>query len=451
MASRPSNTADTIAAIATAPGRGGIGVVRVSGTDLLDFAERLTGKRPQTWRVAMADFFSADGTALDRGLLLYFQAPKSFTGEDVLEIHGHGGPVVMQELLNRCRELGARLAEPGEFTRRAFLNDKLDLTQAEAVADLIEASTAQAARSALRSLSGEFSRQVHDLVEQLIELRMLVEATLDFPEEEIDPLRDTDMLPRLERLRAGLAELRGRARQGSLLRTGLTVVLAGLPNVGKSSLLNRLAGEERAIVTDVAGTTRDALRETIQVEGIPLHIIDTAGLRETEDTVERLGIERSWKEIAKADVVLQIVDARAGVTPADQGVAARLPIGIERIVVENKCDLAHKAAGRFEVLGQVHLRLSAKTGEGMDMLHDELLRVAGWSGHGEDVVLARERHLSALAEASERLAAAAGNVEQLELAAEELRLAQEALAAITGEFSADDLLGEIFGRFCIGK
>jgi tRNA modification GTPase len=451
VASRPSNTADTIAAIATAPGRGGIGVVRVSGADLLDFAERLTGKHPQKWRVAMADFLAADGTALDRGLLLYFQAPKSFTGEDVLEIHGHGGPVVMQELLNRCRELGARLAEPGEFTRRAFLNDKMDLAQAEAVADLIEASTAQAARSALRSLSGEFSRQVHELVEQLIELRMLVEATLDFPEEEIDPLRDTDMLPRLERLRAGLAELRGRARQGSLLRTGLTVVLAGLPNVGKSSLLNRLAGEERAIVTDIAGTTRDALRETIQVEGIPLHIIDTAGLRETEDAVERLGIERSWKEIAKADVVLQIVDARAGITPADQGVAARLPARIERIVVENKCDLAHKAAGRFETLGQVHLRMSAKTGEGMALLHDELLRVAGWSGHGEDVILARERHLSALAEAGERLEAAAANVEQLEFAAEELRLAQEALGTITGEFSADDLLGEIFGRFCIGK
>jgi len=426
-------------------------VVRVSGTGLQGFAERLTGKRPQPWRVTMADFSAADGTALDRGLLLYFQAPKSFTGEDVLEIHGHGGPVVMQELLNRCRELGARLAEPGEFTRRAFLNDKLDLAQAEAVADLIEASTAQAARSALRSLSGEFSRQVEDLVDQLIELRMLVEATLDFPEEEIDPLRDTDMLPRLERLRAGLGELRGRARQGSLLRTGLTVVLAGLPNVGKSSLLNRLAGEERAIVTDIAGTTRDALRETIQVEGIPLHIIDTAGLRETEDAVERLGIERSWKEIAKADVVLQIVDARAGVTPADQGVAARLPAGIERIVVENKCDLAHKEASRFEALGQVHLRLSAKTGEGMALLHDELLRVAGWSGHGEDVILARERHLAALAEAGGRLEAAAVNVEQLELAAEELRLAQEALGAITGEFSADDLLGEIFSRFCIGK
>jgi tRNA modification GTPase len=399
----------------------------------------------------MADFRAVDGTPIDQGILLYFPTPHSFTGEDVLELQGHGGPVVMRELLGRCRELGARLAEPGEFTRRAFLNDKLDLAQAEAVADLIEASTAQAARSALRSLSGEFSRQVHGLVDELIELRMLVEATLDFPDEEIDPVHDTDMLPRLERLRTGLGVLRGRARQGSLLRSGLTVVLAGLPNVGKSSLLNRLAGEERAIVTEIAGTTRDALKETIQVEGIPLHIIDTAGLRETEDEVERLGIERSWREIAKADVVLQIVDARAGITPADQAVAARLSEGIERVVVENKCDLAQQSAGRFETKGQVHLRISAKTGAGMELLHDELLRVAGWQGHGEDVILARERHLAALAEAAERLELAAGNVERLELAAEELRLAQEALAAITGEFSADDLLGVIFSRFCIGK
>jgi tRNA modification GTPase len=446
-----SRHADTITAIATAPGRGGIGVVRVSGADLLDFAERLTGKRPPARRATMADFRAADGEAIDRGVLLYFPAPHSFTGEDVLELQGHGGPVVMQQVVGRCQELGARIAEPGEFSRRAFLNDKLDLAQAEAIADLIEASTAQAARSALRSLSGEFSRLVQGLVDQLIELRMLVEATLDFPEEEIDPLRDTNMLPRLERLQLQLAELRSRARQGSLLRTGLTVVLAGLPNVGKSSLLNRLAGEDRAIVTDVAGTTRDALRETIQIEGIPLHIIDTAGLRETNDKVELLGIERSWQEIAKADVVLQIVDARGGVTPADRGVAARLPAGIERIVVENKCDLAHRNAARFEAQGQVHLRISAKTGEGIVLLHDELLRVAGWVGHGEDVILARERHLAALTEASQRVEFAAANMQRLELAAEELRLAQEALSAITGEFTADDLLGVIFSRFCIGK
>jgi tRNA modification GTPase len=453
VASRPTK-ADTIAAIATAPGRGGIGVVRVSGARLTEFAVGMTGALPKPRLACLTTFRDASGDAIDQGLLLYFPAPHSFTGEDVLELQGHGGPVVMQQLLARCRELGARLAEPGEFTRRAFLNDKLDLAQAEAVADLIEASTAQAARSAMRSLAGDFSRQVHDLVDQLTELRMLVEATLDFPDEEIDPLRDTDLVPRLEGLCAGLALLRGRARQGSLLRAGLTVVLAGLPNVGKSSLLNRLAGEERAIVTEIAGTTRDALRETIQVEGIPLHIIDTAGLRETEDVVERLGIERSWQEIDRADVVLQIVDARAGLTPADRAVAARLPDGVERIVVENKCDLAHQPSGRFEDRAhgkQVHLRLSARTGDGMALLHDELLRVAGWQGHAEDVILARERHLDALSEADRCLGRASAELQQLELAAEELRLAQAALAGITGEFSADDLLGEIFGRFCIGK
>lgn len=442
---------DIIAAIATAPGRGGIGVVRVSGGDLAAFADRLAGMVPQPRQASLATFRAASGEAIDVGILIYFPAPRSFTGEDVLELHGHGGPVVMRQLLARCCELGARLAEPGEFSLRAFLNDKIDLAQAEAVADLIEASTAQAARSAVRSLSGEFSAAVHALVDQLVELRMLVEATLDFPAEELDPVADTDLLARLARLRGDLGALLQRARQGALLRTGLTVVLAGLPNVGKSSLLNRLAGEERAIVTDIAGTTRDALRETIQVEGIPLHIIDTAGLRDTDDPVERIGIERSWQEIGRADVVVQIVDARAGVTPADRQVAARLPSGVERLVVENKCDLAHVEAGRFEERGQVHLRLSAKTGEGMTLLHDELLRVAGWQDCQEGVVLARQRHLDALNETAVRLTAAADEVGRLELAAEELRLAQQALASITGEFTADDLLGEIFGRFCIGK
>jgi tRNA modification GTPase len=447
-----SRGADTIAAVATAPGRGGIGVVRVSGTRLLDFAEALTGLRPPPRQATLAGFRDALGEPLDRGIVVYFPAPHSFTGEDVLELQGHGGPVVMQQLLLRCVDLGARLAEPGEFTRRAFLNDKLDLAQAEAVADLIEASTAQAARSALRSLSGEFSRQVHELVDQLVETRMLVEASLDFPDEEdVSPARDADLGSRVQRLRAALGRLRGRARQGSLLRSGLTVVLAGLPNVGKSSLLNRLAGEERAIVTEVPGTTRDALRETIQIAGIPLHVIDTAGLRTTEDAVEKLGIERSWQEINRADAVLLVVDARAGVTPADRGVAARLPADIERVVIENKCDLGQMEAARFETQGQVHLRLSAKTGAGLHLLHDELLRVAGWQGHGEDAVMARERHLEALAEAASRLETAAGKVGQLELCAEELRLAQNALSRITGEFAADQLLGEIFSRFCIGK
>lgn len=447
-ASKPT---ENIAAIATPPGRGGVGIVRVSGNDLLSFATALTGKRPQPRRAAIADFLAADGQPLDSGLILYFPAPHSFTGEDVLELHGHGGPVVMHALLARCVELGARLAEPGEFSRRAFENDKIDLAQAEGIADLIDAESAQAARAALRSLSGEFSTSVRALTDGLIELRSLIEATLDFPDEEIDPLTDTDIVPRLARLRADLATLRTRAREGSVLRSGLTVVLAGLPNVGKSSLLNRLAGEERAIVTEIAGTTRDAVRETILVEGIPLHIIDTAGLRDTEDVVEKMGIERTWREIEKADVILQLVDARSGVTPADQAIAARLTEGIERIVIENKCDLAQRAAGRNIVKNTVHLVLSAKGGAGMQLLHDELLRIAGWQGHGEDALLARARHLEALAEAETRLALAADQLRQLELAAEELRLAQQALSRITGEFTADDLLGTIFGRFCIGK
>ncbi len=442
---------DTIAAIATPPGRGGIGVVRVSGCDLLDFAQSLTGKMPQPRRATIADFHAADGQPLDQGLVLFFPAPQSFTGEDVLELHGHGGPVVMHALLARCVELGARLADPGEFSRRAFENDKIDLAQAEGIADLIEAASTQAARAAMRSLSGEFSRAVRALTDGLIELRSLIEATLDFPDDEVDPLADTDIVPRLARLRADLVTLRARAREGSVLRSGLTVVLAGLPNVGKSSLLNRLAGEERAIVTEIAGTTRDAVRETILVEGIPLHIIDTAGLRDTEDRVEMIGIERTWREIEKADAILQIVDARSGVTPADKAIAMRLPAGIERVVIENKCDLDQRVAGRHVDKDVVHLVLSAKSGAGVQALHDELLRIAGWRGHGEDALLARARHLEALAETDLRLTEAAGRLARLELAAEELRLAQQALARITGEFTADDLLGTIFGRFCIGK
>ena len=442
---------DRIAAIATAPGRGGIGVVRVSGPALAEFAESLGGKKPQARFATLTTFKAADGQAIDQGIQLYFPAPHSFTGEDVLELQGHGGPVVMQLLLQRCIELGARLAEPGEFSRRAFLNDKLDLAQAEAVADLIEASTAAAARSALRSLSGEFSREVQGLLKGLIELRMLVEATLDFPDEEVDVLRDTDAAQRLKKLQTEVASLRDRAKQGSLLRSGLHVVIAGQPNVGKSSLLNRLAGDERAIVTDVAGTTRDALRETIQIEGIPLHVIDTAGLRETEDAVERIGIERSWKEIGRADLILQVVDARDGITAEDVKIAARFPSGLPRLVVGNKCDLTDMLATSRDEAGVTHLWLSAKTGEGMDLLRRELLRIAGWHEHGEDVVLARARHLDALAEVTGRFDAALAQLPEIEFCAEELRLAQAALSRITGEFLADDLLGEIFSRFCIGK
>ncbi|AJP49293.1 tRNA modification GTPase TrmE [Rugosibacter aromaticivorans] len=448
-----SNTAvsDTIAAIATAPGRGGIGVVRVSGLGLLPFAMQLCRKTPEPRRVTIADFLAADGSVIDHGLLLYFSAPHSFTGEDVIELQGHGGPVVMQILLARCVELGARIAHPGEFTQRAFLNEKMDLAQAEAVADLIDAGTAAAARSALRSLSGEFSREVQSLVGRLIELRMLIEATLDFPEEDIDLLQHTDAAERLNNLRVDLANLLSRARAGSLLRTGLHVVLTGLPNVGKSSLLNRLSGEDRAIVTEHAGTTRDVLRETIQINGIPLHVIDTAGLRATDDPIERVGIDRAWHEIGHADVILQLVDARVGITDADQVIAARLPLGVEQLVIENKSDLAGKQPQRFELDGRIHLCLSARSGEGVGLLRDELLRVAGWVGNGEDVVLARARHIEALNHAAEKSALAERRLSQVELCAEELRLAQVALSSITGEFSADDLLGEIFSRFCIGK
>lgn len=442
---------DCIAAIATPPGRGGVGIVRVSGAGLKAFARILSGRDPEPRHAMLSDFRDGRGETLDRGILLYFPAPNSFTGEDVLELHGHGGPVVMQMLLQRCVELGARVAAPGEFSQRAFLNDKLDLVQAEAIADLIEADTTAAARSALRSLSGAFSLEVRALVARLIDMRMRVEAALDFPEEEIDVMLGGDVAIRLASFRADLDALIARARAGSMLRSGLHLVLAGLPNVGKSSLLNRLASEERAIVTPFAGTTRDVLRETIQLDGIPMHVIDTAGLRQTDDPVERIGVERAWREIEHADVVLQLVDARDGENAADQSIAASLPKGVERIVIENKCDLAGLAARRTESAGVVSLRLSAMTGEGLGLLHDELLRIAGWQGHGEDVVLARERHLEALGIAREKSALAERRMGEIELCAEELRLAQNALSRITGEFSADDLLGEIFSRFCIGK
>jgi len=445
---------ETIAAIATAPGRGGVGVIRVSGSGLLPFAQALSGKLPQPRYATLADFRAADGSTIDSGLLLYFPNPHSFTGEDVLELQGHGGPVVMQMLLARCLDLGARLAEPGEFSRRAFLNGKIDLAQAEAVADLIDAATSSAARSAVRSLQGEFSKAIHGLTDELINLRMLVEATLDFPEEDIDFLKAANAFGRLEKLHAGLAEIFARATQGKLLQSGLHVVLAGQPNVGKSSLLNRLAGDDLAIVTPIAGTTRDALRSTIQIEGIPLHIIDTAGLRETDDEVEKIGIERSWQEIEKADVVLLLVDARSGIGQADREILARLPAHLQRLTIRNKIDLAGGQAQCFEEDNTPTISLSARSGEGIELLRNELLRLAGWH-HAEDVFIARERHLRALLLAREHLTTARRIVESqlpaLELFAEELRLTQQALGEITGEFTADDLLGVIFSRFCIGK
>ncbi len=438
---------DVIAAIATAPGRAGIGVVRLSGPDLRPITQRLLGRLPDPRRAARASFLDAEGRAIDDGLALYFPAPRSYTGEDVLELQGHGGPVVLAMVLARCVALGARPAEPGEFTRRAFLNNRLDLAQAESVADLIDASTEAAARSALRSLQGEFSARVHRVADSLVELRMLVEATLDFPEEEIDPADREDAARRLALVNAALAEALAGARQGSLLRSGIHVVLAGQPNVGKSSLLNRLAGEDLAIVTPIAGTTRDAVRQGIQIEGVPIVVVDTAGLRETEDEVERIGIARTWSEIERADVLLLVVDARSGVTAADEAIVANLPEKLVRVVVHNKIDLAGRTAG--ESGDAIHL--SARTGEGIDLLRRRLLDAAGWRDAGAGSFMARERHVAALVRARDGLATAGTVVDRPELFAEELRLAHAALAEITGEFTADDLLGEIFSRFCIGK
>jgi tRNA modification GTPase len=383
-------------------------------------------------------------------LLLFFPAPRSFTGEDVIELHGHGGNVVLQMLLARCLDLGARLAEPGEFTRRAYLNGKLDLAQAEAVIDLVDASTAAAAKSAVRSLQGEFSTEIRGLLAQLIELRTLVEAALDFPDEEVEVLETADVRVRLEHLQAKMAEVSDHARQGHLLQSGLSIVLAGQPNVGKSSLLNRLAGDELAIVTPVAGTTRDAVRGTLQIEGSPLYVVDTAGLRDSSDEIERIGIERAWREIENADVVVLLVDARQGIREADEAILARLPTGPARIIVHNKIDLTERLPERREDGNRPAIWLSARAGDGIDLLKRELLQIAGWHPD-EPVFIARERHLRSLAQAREHLDAARAQVELLEVQAEELRLAQRSLGEITGEFSADDLLGEIFSHFCIGK
>ncbi|MEH6461758.1 tRNA uridine-5-carboxymethylaminomethyl(34) synthesis GTPase MnmE [Chitinimonas sp. JJ19] len=442
---------DTIAAIATAPGRGGVGVVRISGSGLAELGFTLAGKPLKPRHAHYADFRSSDGELIDQGLALFFPGPHSFTGEDVLELQGHGGPVVMQMLLRRCLELGARLAEPGEFTRRAFLNDKLDLAQAESVADLIDAGSEAAARSALRSLAGAFSGEIHTLVEQLINLRMLVEATLDFPEEDIDFLEAADARGKLASLHGQLQKVFGTARQGSLLREGMHVVLIGQPNVGKSSLMNALAGEDVAIVTDIAGTTRDTVRELIQLDGVPMHIIDTAGLRQTDDTVEQIGIARTWAAVEKADLALLLIDSREGITEHDRDILGRLPERLPRVHVFNKVDLTGEAVGHAEEDGHAVLRLSAKAGLGLDELKRTLLDMVGWGGTDAGVFLARERHLDAIRRAASHLETAALVWQQVELFAEELRLAQNALASITGEFSADDLLGEIFSRFCIGK
>jgi tRNA modification GTPase len=443
---------EVIAAIATPPGRGGIGVVRISGLRLETMLRALVNTDVTPRRATRAAFRTADGGVIDEGMVLFFPAPHSYTGEDVIELQGHGGPVVLQLLLRRCLALGARVAEPGEFTKRAFLNDKLDLAQAESVADLIDASTAEAAHCAVRSLQGEFSQRIAAMVRSLIELRMLVEATLDFPEEEIEFLEQAKVTDRLADLRRQLAAVLAASRQGSLLREGIHVVIAGEPNVGKSSLMNCLAGEELAIVTDIPGTTRDAIRQTINVHGVPLHMVDTAGLREPKDKVEKIGISKTWDEISKANLVLWVSTASAPETRvADPLVEARLPKGVAQIMVINKIDLCGQPPATYAGNRTTKVALSAKTGAGIELLRAAMLEAVGWGGSGEGLFMARERHLQALQTAQAHIEQASASMFQLELFAEELKLAQGALASITGDFTADDLLGEIFSRFCIGK
>ena len=459
---------DPIVAIATAPGRGAVGIVRVSGRQLAPFVRQLLGRDLRAREATYLPFNDAQGQPLDHGLALFFPGPHSYTGEDVLELQAHGGPVVLQLLLQRCLEAAQtppaalpdlRLAEPGEFTQRAFFNDKIDLAQAEAIADLIDASTAVAARSASRSLSGAFSQEITVLRDALIHLRMLVEATLDFPEEEIDFLQKADAWGQLQNLQAQLAQVLLRTQQGALLREGIKVVIAGQPNAGKSSLLNALAGAELAIVTPIAGTTRDKVQETIQIDGVPLHVIDTAGLRESSDEVERIGIARAWEEIAQADAVLFLHDLTRIDAPeykaADADIAAvlaqKLPKNVPVLHIWNKEDIANTAAPATED----GLRLSAKHGQGLDALRQRLLEIAGWQSAAEGLYIARARHVQALQATSDHLDQARALLQTadpaLDLLAEELRLAQHRLGAITGEFTSDDLLGVIFSSFCIGK
>ncbi len=463
---------EPIVAIATAPGRGAVGIVRVSGRGLAGLIQALCGRALKAREATYLPFRDADGSAIDHGLAIHFPAPHSFTGEDVLELQAHGGPVVLQLLVQRCLQAaasrdaatgqpvlaGLRVAQPGEFSERAFLNDKIDLAQAEAIADLIDASTEAAARSASRSLAGEFSREIGELREALIHLRMLVEATLDFPEEEIDFLQKADAQGQLDGLQGRLAQVLQRTRQGALLREGIRVVIAGQPNAGKSSLLNALAGAELAIVTPIAGTTRDVVQQTIQIEGVPLHVIDTAGLRQGEgvDAVEQIGIERAWGQIEQADAVLflhdltRVDDAAYAAADADiaRALAQRVPASVPVIDLWNKADAA-------EAVDRAGLVLSARTGDGLQALRQRLLHEAGWQQASEGLYIARERHVQALLRVRDHLDIAqqhlAAQAQSLDLLAEELRQAQNALGDITGEFSADDLLGVIFSSFCIGK
>ena len=450
---------DTIIAQATAPGRGGVGIIRVSGNLSSQVAEKILGKCPKPRYADYLSFNDLAGEQLDQGIALFFKNPHSFTGEDVLELQGHGGPVVIDMLLKEiCQIEGVRLAQPGEFSERAFLNDKMDLTQAEAIADLINANSEQAAKSALHSLQGDFSKHIHTLVEKVIHLRMYVEAAIDFPDEEIDFLSDGKVAGDLSAIINQLDEVRQQARQGSIMREGMRVVIAGRPNAGKSSLLNALAGREAAIVTDIAGTTRDVLREHIHIDGMPLHIIDTAGLRESPDKVEQIGIERAWDEIRQADHVLFMVDGTDTLETDPMHIwpefMQQLPEGMDVTVVRNKIDLSNETVNLDKTGQYPLLRLSAKSSKGVDLLREHLKECIGFTGATEGGFMARRRHLDALERAAEHLEIGQTQLEMHiagEILAEELRLTQQHLNEITGEFSSDDLLGKIFSSFCIGK
>jgi tRNA modification GTPase len=445
---------DTIAAIATPAGRGGIGIVRASGPRVPAIAEAVLGRIPEPRHALFGTFTDARGELIDRGIALYFDAPRSFTGEHVLELHAHGGPVVLTMLLRRVLELGARAAEAGEFSLRAYLNDKLDLAQAEALADLIDAGSAQAARAAVRALEGELSQQAAALAEGITDLRVRVEAAIDFPEEEVDFLADPDIAARLAELLGRCDELLSAAGQGRLLRDGMNVVIAGRPNAGKSSLLNRLAGYEAAIVTEIPGTTRDLLRERVHIEGMPVHVIDTAGLRESGDAIELEGVRRALAEMARADRVLLVLDANTGEFEPASELSARLPSGVPVTVVHNKIDLTGEKPSIHAASVPPRVRISARTGAGIDLLRSHLMECMGYAGADAGAISARARHLDALRRTRASLEAATHQLEGSragELVAEELRTAHRALAEISGEVTSEELLGRIFATFCIGK
>lgn len=440
---------DTIVAIATPSGRGGVGIIRISGPKVVVIAKQILGYLPKPFQASHRLFKDNQQQTLDDGIAIYFPGPKSFTGEDVLELQGHGGQVVLDMLMERCLELDARMARPGEFSERAFLNDKLDLTQAEAIADLIDSGSEQAARSALRSLQGDFSKAINSLLIKMIEMRVYVEAALDFPEEEIDFLADEKVMIRLNSIKEQLTEITAKATQGSLLRNGLSLVIIGEPNAGKSSLLNTLSGNESAIVTDIAGTTRDVLHESINLDGMPLHLVDTAGLRESDDEVEKIGIERAWKEVEKADIALLLLGDEGTSTNSEE-IVSKLPKALPLLVVQNKIDLTNKKMGKY----QNKIYISAKNNLGIDVLKNELKQLMGYQSNGEDTFIARRRHLRALENTQFLVNKAETQLVEFnagELMAEELRLAQDELGQITGKFTPDDLLGEIFSNFCIGK